>query len=360
MKGERIYNSLSLVDEKYIAESAPVIGADRKRVWLKWVAAAACMCLVIGVAAVTVMRSFPGGKTVQGQLLAATKSSGAVDTAARETVLPVEGRIAVYEQIYVGSSAAVDRPDSPDSTEKLLPFVGEIYIQYGESSWYRVKGMDEIKYLISEDTAGTLRLWEYRSFLVIDSIFAEAVQGVEATEDELAEILAETENNIRAQFPDADLSPYTYGDVYHIIYNVESADDIVSIKSAPSKSNNTDLGKKIQKQVGTHTYDDRESIAVFYDITVNVVCNSAASWEFSNSERDRYIYSFSTDEDDKLTSGEETWASRYLTITLRSGTTIDSWKYTALSGRFYEFGGIFTEPLADTQVYEINSIFGIE
>jgi len=68
----------------------------------------------------------------------------------------------------------------------------------------------------------------------------------------------------------------------------------------------------------------------------------------------------STDEDDKLMSGEETWADRYLTIMLRSGTTIDSWKYTALSGRFYEFGGIFTEPLAENEVYELNSIFGIE
>lgn len=34
---------------------------------------------------------------------------------------------------------------------------------------------------------------------------------------------------IREQFPDADLSPCTYGDVYRIIYNVENADDIVSI-----------------------------------------------------------------------------------------------------------------------------------
>ena len=46
--------------------------------------------------------------------------------------------------------------------------------------------------------------------------------------------------------------------------------------------------------------------------------------------------------------GSPVWATRYLTITLRSGTTIDSWKYTALSGRFYEFGGIHTEPLGLT------------
>ena len=356
MKGERIYKSLNFVDEAYIEESAPVIRAGEKDVRLKWAAVAACICLVVGAAAATVMQSSHSGGTVQEQLLAATKSSGAMNTAARETELPIEGRIAVYEQIYVGSAAAVDRQDSPDSTEKLQPFVGDIYTQYGESSWYRVKGMDEIKYLISEDTEGTLRLWEYRSFLVMDGILATACFVTETPEDELAEI----ENSTREQFPDADLSPYTYGDVYRIIYNVESADDIVSITAAPSKSNNTDFGKQIQKQVGTHIYDDRDSITLFYGITANVACNGATGWGGSNSERSRYTYSFSTEEDDKLTSGEETWASRYLTITLRSGTTIDSWKYTALSGRFYEFGGIFTEPLAETQVYEINSIFGIE
>lgn len=360
MKGERIYKSLNLVDEAYIAESAPVIRAGGKGAWSKWAAVAACLCLVMGAATVTVMQLSHRGESVQEQLLAATKTSGAMEAAAIETVLPVEGRIAVYEQIYAGCSADIVTPESPDSTEKLLSFVGDIYVQYGENSWYRVKGMDEIKYLISEDASGTLRLWEYRSFLVMDGILAEAARGVEATEDELAEILAETENNTREQFLDADLSPYTYGDIYRIIYNVEGADDIVSITAAPSNSNNTDFGKQIQKQVGTHTYDDLDSITLFYSITVNVVCNGATGWESYYSERDRYTYSFSTDEDDKLTSGEETWASRYLTVTLRSGTTIDSWKYTALSGKFYEFGGIVTEPLAETQVYEINSIFGIE
>lgn len=54
------------------------------------------------------------------------------------------------------------------------------------------------------------------------------------------------------------------------------------------------------------------------------------------------------------------WATRYLTITFRSGMMIDSWKYTALSGRFYEFGGIHTEPLDEDTVYAINGILGIE
>jgi len=355
MKNERLVHAIGKINDDLIYNAVNDVKVRKKGGWLKWGAVAACLCLVAGAVIAAVLQSSHSGETVQEQLLAATKVSGGIDTAARETVLPVGDRIAVYEQIYVGSSAAVDTPESPDSTEKLLPFVGDVYIRYGESSWYRVKGMDEIKYLISEDSEGTLRLWEYRSFVVMDGILAEA-RADEATEDELAGI----ENNTREQFPDADLSAYTYGDVYRIIYNVEGADDIVSIIAAPSRSNNTDFGKQIQEQVGTHIYDDPDSITLFYGITVNVACNGATGWDSFYSERDRYTYSFSTDEDDKLTSGEETWADRYLTITLRSGTTIDSWKYTALSGRFYEFGGILTEPLAENEVYELNSIFGIE
>ncbi len=355
MKNERLVHAIGKIKDDLIYNAVNDVKHRKKGGWFKWGAVAACLCIVVGAVIAAVMQSSRSGGTIQEQLLAATKTSGGMDTAAIETVLPVEDRIAVYEQIYVGSSAAVDTPESPDSTEKLQPFVGDMYMRYGESSWYRVKDMDEIKYLISEDSEGTLRLWEYRSFLVMDGVAAEA-RADEATEDEPAGI----ENNIGEQFPDADFSAYTYGDVYRIIYNVEGADDIVSIMAAPSMSNNTDFGKQIQKQVGTHVYDDPDSITLFYGITVNVVCNGATGWDSFYSEGDRYTYSFSTDEDDKLTSGEETWADRYLTITLRSGTTIDSWKYTALSGRFYEFGGIFTKPLAENEVYELNSIFGIE
>jgi hypothetical protein len=35
-------------------------------------------------------------------------------------------------------------------------------------------------------------------------------------------------------------------------------------------------------------------------------------------------------------------------------------KYTALSGRFYEFGGIYTNPLDEDTAYAINSILALD
>lgn len=51
MKGERIYNSLSLVDEEYIAEAAPVIRTGRKGIHIGRVSLAACLAAVISIGA---------------------------------------------------------------------------------------------------------------------------------------------------------------------------------------------------------------------------------------------------------------------------------------------------------------------
>ena len=48
MKEERLLKVLSKVDEQYIMEAAPSKQKTSKPVWAKWVAAAACLCLVAG------------------------------------------------------------------------------------------------------------------------------------------------------------------------------------------------------------------------------------------------------------------------------------------------------------------------
>lgn len=52
MKNERILNNLSQVEDAYIVEASPVSQRGKKRNWTKWVAMAACLCLVT-VAAIT-------------------------------------------------------------------------------------------------------------------------------------------------------------------------------------------------------------------------------------------------------------------------------------------------------------------
>lgn len=130
------------------------------------------------------------------------------------------------------------------------------------------------------------------------------------------------------------------------------------ISRCPSNSNDTDIGKVIQKKVGTKDYTAQIDIETFYNIIVDVVCYGTD--RESKGDSTHFMYSFSTDEQDKLTSGESTYGTRFIKITLTDGTTIDNWKYDTLTSCFFEYSGIFTEPLSDEDVIELNGIFDIK
>lgn len=319
MKQEELFEIIGQADEAYVVQAGKKRTKKKYR-WLKWSALAACIAVVAVFAYVR----------LDFRLLMWFSFGGDVDTAAHETQIPLEGRIAIYEEV------ALRRGD-------LENYTGEMYLQNGESLWYYPEGSDSLQYLIRVTKGEAPTLWIFRSFRV--------VQDMNSQEDAAW---------YQEHYPKADFSPYTYGDVYRIIYGVESADDIASITARPSTANNTDLGKEIQRQVGTRTHRDREDIEAFYQVTKDVLCLGSSDWRDYSAAAERFTYSFSTDAEDKLTSGEETWGCRYLTVTLKDGSRIDSWKYNALKGCFYEFGGIGTKPLEETAVQALNAILGIQ
>ena len=235
--------------------------------------------------------------SAQDKLLNSCSSDSADTTITTEFIgasVPVDGRTALYEQI------------ERSGHEELRQFMGEPYEPGGEG-WYRVKDMDNLKYLICEKEGGELYRYEFST-----------------------------------------------------IFGVNSADDILCITTMPSQTNNTPEGKEIQNKVGVHTYQEREVIEKFYEITAATPCRKTEGTKI-NKNLDKYTYSFSDPSaEDKLTSGEETWGTRSLIIVLKNGTTIDTWKYCALNGIFYEYGGVVSEPLAEKDVRALNAIFGIE
>jgi len=356
MKEERLLTVFGGISDGYIEESAPGRGRKTGSVRRKWGMLAACLCLA-AAAAFAVLRAMPWSAGLsadpQDRLLAAIRTDGILLDAQILTELPVMGRVAVYEQLFPPGYYVSETAPPPGSGARLEAFLGQLFLDDGEKVWYRVKDMKELKYLISRDRDGELKLWEFHSFVVLDGLLAR-LRAVEASEQELAD----AEDAIRQRWLDADLTPYTYGEVYRMVFAVESAEDLAYIVASPSTANNQPLGLEIQKQVGTHRFNDREVISRFYDATANVVCFGRSN---QVGFRDyRYSYSFSTDAANKLDSGEETWATRYLRVVLPSGTSIDRWKYSALSGSFYEFDGIATEPLPEETVSMLNEIFGIE
>ena len=74
MKNERLAYAFGKIDDDLIYGA--VHDTKKKYGWRRWIAAAACVCLVAGTAAA--IWTSGGKKTVQEQLLAATKTRGAM------------------------------------------------------------------------------------------------------------------------------------------------------------------------------------------------------------------------------------------------------------------------------------------
>ena len=300
MRKEEFVEVFGEINEKHILE-ARTEHKFQKTVWLKWGAMVACLCLIV-----TGSLLYYSLKPVDFNFMI---NEGSFDTTMTMTTIPIDGQIACYQQIEING-------------KKLEEFVGIEYLKSGSLVWYIPEGAGNLKYLIRKEADNTLTLWMFTSF--------ETSEG----------------------------ATYTYGDVLTIIYGVHGAEDIVSITTSPIKSNNTAFGKEIQKEVGTITYTDLEDIALFYNIANQIICYGVCN--DNPADNTRFTYSFSTDENDKLTSGESTYGTRCISIEFTDGTILDSWNYSALSGSFFEYGGIFTEPLEESDVYELNELFGIE
>lgn len=298
MRKEAFFEVLCELDDDIVKEAkAPVKKNSNWRIWSG--AIAACIFVLIGGVLFNTFRPVAFNTMI---------ANHNTDTTVRYTNIDIADRVACYHEVSLDSS-------------KLEAYVGEQYAAAEDGIWYTPAETTNLKYLIKQERNGSCSLWVFSDFVISEG------------------------------------ASYTYGDVLKIIYGVNSADDIISITTAPSNSNNTDLGKAIQKEIGTHEYTDRESIETFYNIAANVICYGADST--SRGDDTRFTYSFSTDDKDKLTSGESTYGTRFMQVVLADGTTIDSWKYNALSGCFFEYGGIFTEPLSDEEVYKLNAMFDI-
>ena len=329
MTKKTISDAVTNIDSEYI-ENAADYSAKKKvnmPVWIKLTAAAACFAaaVVIGkglfsnapadtLVEVTRKETDTDKHTQTEIIETAQKDFNSIvtghgtDNTVHYTSIDIEDRTAVYHEVSVEGG-------------KLEEYIGDRYKTADNVTWYLPAGADNLKYLIRNENGGSSTLWVFSNFLVDEGEY------------------------------------YTYGDVLKTIYGVNGADDLIGITTTPSNAKNTDLGKAIQEEIGTNEYTERESIETFYKVVSKVICYGEDGG--FRGDDTRFTYSFSTDDKDKLTSGESTYGTRFLKVTLKSGTTIDSWKYDALSGCFFEYGGIFTEPLTDEAVNKLNNIFGI-
>lgn len=179
----------------------------------------------------------------------------------------------------------------------------------GTGNWYRVSGHEDMLYLISSNN-DEYSLWKFDSF---------------------------------------QQESYPYSDVMQIICNIHSAEDITKIIVSPANMDNSDEGRAIQEEIGTNVVADFNSIETIYNILSGLTCYGGDNWEM-----------IGLGDDTPSSMLNQVKAGRYLTIVTSQGIEINTLKYTGISGKFYEYGGIAYSALTTEEKAAVEKILNIE
>lgn len=257
------------------------------------------------------------------------KSSGTSLADLRVTMLPLGERVAEYHQLE--NPRAIPKAYRPQ-------YLGQPYNDM--DGWYLPEDNHGLRYLVHQEEDGSYTLWEFACFEVLD----------EAT---LMEMESNLDNSIWSTIEwfslQLNFTPYSYGEVLETIYGITSADDILSVTVNPSTMDNTDDGKKLQKEIGSFTVTDQSELDAFYAALSTSICYGSDHWELINLGE--------TDPDGGLLNRVR--SCRYLTVETTHGT-IDTLKYSAAGGQFYEYSGIAYEPLDADTAAAMSEMFQIE
>ena len=311
MKKEDLFEGFGTLDEALLERSEKVRGQNHVSRWIKYGSIAACLIIVFGVGAwlhngglsnlgaETKNPPLAGNNDISNEkyvdvstLLASNQGFTMTEMGLRITFVEFGEYSAIYEQIE-----SVKNNRLRDSIGREVD---------GVQNWYRISGHEDMQYLIQkEDDAYSL--WKFSSF--------------------------QSEN-------------YSYKDVLQNIYNIKSAKDIEKIIVSPANMDNSDEGKQLQNEIGTHTITDEKSIESIYEVLTDLTCYGANNWEMIGFDDTTLLY--------------QVRVGRYLTLVTSEGMEIDNLKYTGLSDRFYEYGGIAYSELSTDEKMVVEELLGIE
>ncbi len=189
-------------------------------------------------------------------------------------------------KVQIDKYTAVYEAVASVSSEQLEKSNGK-EVEANEETYY-VSGHNDLQYIIRK-TAGTYLLWKFMYF---------------------------------------ESDEYPFKDVLSLIYDVHSEQDIKEVYVKPSDVDNTDEGKALQLEIGNVSITDSDSITSLYKVLNSLTCYGPENWDRIN---------YGQDDGGMLNAVRN---GRYLTFSMANGCKLDSLKYTAVSGTFYEYGGV--------------------
>ncbi len=239
---------------------------------------------------------------------------------AYHALIPLGDKLALYHSPGSGSKASAKA-----GVKALAPFLGEKLTDTEVGEWYRVRGCNGKKYLISREAEGVLRLWVFRYFV------ADQTQRRENT---------------------------TGAELLHEIYAVESPEDILAVNVEPAPFGLIHLIEP-EDRLKPWVLEDREAIGSIYAMLFGL--DPVGDWRSEDAmerraELDRhYVYSFTSGND-----GDDYFGTRVLQLVLADGTTIDKLYYKANLGYLYDMTYAGHDGfLTDGEVETMNAILGI-
>lgn len=317
MTRQMISTAISQISDDYIAEAAEYNAASRapRKTW-RWLTVAASIALVLGLGIFSVWFFTPSDMW------------GTSTNALQLTVVRVDDKMASY--------AFADM--SPYEEAMIASWRGELYRRHGDASFYRIKGQDELSRLIIDNNDGS-HLVEFESW--IQPMSADRWQTSYWYEYGYI-----TDEDISALEVESEIY---YSDTLRIIYGVESAEDIVSVKFDDADIDKTDIGDGIK--IKSVTLRDGESLARIYEILCGMTERDA--WQ-------GWVRIFAHDEQYKNgTSPLSEQTERQVTVTLDGGHKL-RFDYSPTSSIIKKYGVGVGAELSEQDNAWLISVAGID
>lgn len=311
MNGHDLLEAVGDIDKEYI-ESAGRNPSKRRNTY-KWVGVAAAMFVLIAGAGVLMTNQIksPVPDTEEGEI-EREKYVDIADLLINGGLAGEETAAMLSDGVMIGNHNAIYEKVNSVPSDELFDnganMGGAIFGEPDQAEWFYVSGHSDLQYAIRHQD-GEYTLWKFVCF---------------------------------------NESDYQYSDVMELVYDVKSASDIESITVTSLNSDNTEEGLKIQEKIGTKKITDSTDIEDLYAVLSGLKCSGMDNEDWTRPQAP------------DVASIDWLKAGRNIEIHAGNGVVIDSLKYTAVSGEFYEFGGIYYSALSDEDQECLKEIIGID
>lgn len=289
---------LTLLGELDEAAAAPVPQKKKRRALWMAVAASLCVCLMAFSAWFFIP---PMG--VQTQEL-------------RLTTVRIGHRLASYRVVKTEGMSRFERV--------LLPRTpGEAVCVHGDTTFYRIKGAEDLIYLLGE-ADGQYTLYEFEHFISLVGVDMRQSYWFDAgwlTEEDVDALDCETQHNM--------------GEILDTVYRVTSGGDLKRIRMGKSSSHGGGVGKKVT--VPTVTVKDGETLERLYRLVSSMTPTEVGqTMDFGGAEA----------HDESYLNGEvplSAQTDRRMVLTLEGGYEI--------AIHYYPTTGLLYQPRSNQYVY---------